>query len=222
MYILQNAVKNLFRNRGRNILMCVIVFAIITGAVIALCINNTSKGIIDEYKERFGSEVFLSPDIEKFMSTRDGAKTSLLTVDQYMDFADSEYIKEFYMTVTQEIASENLMAVDEIPVPDGVIIDGGHSEGGDPYVNPQMILKGNTWNDFSTGIKKVIDGRMVETPNECLISQELAELNGLSVGDTVSFKGSSPWCEARQKENRTRSSAMKKPEHLLFRVWLVP
>ena len=190
MYILQNAVKNLFRNRGRNILMGVIVFAIITTTVIALCINNTSKGIIDEYKEQFGAEVFLSPNMEKFMSAG-GAKDSLLRVDQFLKFADSEYIKEFYMTAVQDMASDTLKAVDETPIPDGFEVGGtGGEEGGDEYVSPQMRLKGDTWDEFNNGTKKVIEGKMVENPNECLISQELADLNSLSVGDTVSLKAS--------------------------------
>ncbi len=193
MYVLQNAVRNLFRNKGRNILVGAIVFAIITGVVVALCINNTSKGIIDEQRERFGSEVFLMPNMDKFMSAPNGAKTSLLRVDQFLAFAESEYIKEFYMALTQDLASENLKAVDEIPLQGGdggFVVESSGSEGGDPYVNPQMVLKGDTWDDFNTGTKKVVDGNMAENPNECLISQELAELNGLSVGDAVAFKGS--------------------------------
>ncbi len=191
MYIFQNAAMNLLRNRGRNVLIGVIILAIITTTVIALCINNTSKGIIDDYKQRFGSEVFLSPDLEKFMSAPDGAKTAMLTFDEYVNFADSEHVMEFDMALTQEIASDDLIGVDEVPLSDdGITVDTAGPSGGDPYVNPQMVLKGNTWEDFDTGTRQVIDGRMVEAPDECLVSQELAALNDLSVGDAVSFKGS--------------------------------
>lgn len=190
MYIIRNAFKNLIRNKGRNMLVGAIIFAIITTTVIALCINNTTKGIIDDYKDRFGSEVFLSPNMDKFMSSEGGAKTSMLTVDQYIEYSKSDYIKEFLMSVSQEIAGDKIKAVDEKPVPDGIDVGGTGGEGGDAYVNPKMILKGNTWEDFDKGSRKVVDGRMVESNDECLISKEVAELNNLSVGDTVTFKGS--------------------------------
>ena len=43
-------------------------FAIITVSIISLCINNTTKSIIDDYKTRFGSEVTIAPDMSKTMS----------------------------------------------------------------------------------------------------------------------------------------------------------
>ena len=64
MYILQNAWKNIGRNKGRNILMAVIILAIIATSGVALIINSTASGIIDNYRQRFGSEVTISPNIE--------------------------------------------------------------------------------------------------------------------------------------------------------------
>lgn len=54
-----------------------------------------------------------------------------------------------------------------------------------------MNLIGNsdpdTLTDFSTGGGREImpDGRMFSGLNECIISSEMAELNGISVGDTI-------------------------------------
>ena len=190
MYIIQNAFKNVILNKSRNLLVGAIIFVIITTTVIALSINNTTKGIIDEYKDQFGAEVYLTANLDKFMSSQDGAKTSLLTVDQYIEFAKSDYIKEFYMSVSQEIAGDGLKAVDEKSASSDIDSEGTGIEGGDPYVNPKMILKGNTWYDFDKEMRRIIDGKMVERDNECLISKEVAELNNLSVGDTISLKGS--------------------------------
>ena len=65
MYILQNALKNLRRNIGRNIMIAVIIFAIIVTTVVSLIINNTSAAVIDDYRNKFGSEVELRLDIQR-------------------------------------------------------------------------------------------------------------------------------------------------------------
>ena len=110
MYILQNALKNISRNKGRNILLGIIILAIIATSSIALIINNTAGGIIDNYKQRFGSEVTLSPDMSKIQpvtrSDGQGWSTSLIqapespTPEQYIAFGESKYIKEVQYTAT--------------------------------------------------------------------------------------------------------------------------
>ena len=65
VYIITNAIQNLVRNRGRNFMIGGIILVMIICVVTALMINNTSSGIIDDYRTRFGSEVVLSPNQEK-------------------------------------------------------------------------------------------------------------------------------------------------------------
>ena len=67
MYIFKNAIKNIYRNKGRNILIGTIILGIIVSTVVAFSINTTTDGIIKDYKERFGSEVTIAPDMEKLM-----------------------------------------------------------------------------------------------------------------------------------------------------------
>ena len=77
MYIFQNALKNITRNKGRNILLAVIIFAIVTAIVVSLAINNTSSAVIDDYKDRFGLRVYLSPDMEKARSNTTSGNVQL-------------------------------------------------------------------------------------------------------------------------------------------------
>ncbi|AQT83491.1 hypothetical protein B1222_02045 [Paenibacillus larvae subsp. pulvifaciens] len=65
---------------------------------------------------------------------------------------------------------------------------GSIGSGGDEFVTPKMQLIGDSWAEFDNGKRKIVDGRMVEKDNECVISQELAELNKISVGDTITLK----------------------------------
>ena len=48
MYIIEHALLNIVRNKGRNILLGVIIFAIITAAVVTLAIFNTTGTILEE------------------------------------------------------------------------------------------------------------------------------------------------------------------------------
>lgn len=50
MYILGNAVKNIGRNKGRNILMMVIIFAVILATAVSIIINTTTDAIISDWE----------------------------------------------------------------------------------------------------------------------------------------------------------------------------
>ena len=118
MYIFANALKNIGRNKGRNILIGTIIFAIITVSIISLCINNTTKSIIDDYKTRFGSEVTIAPDMSKAMSINDikseqKPQIKRITTQQYLDFANSQYLKESVITATSNVAGDGIKAIDE-------------------------------------------------------------------------------------------------------------
>ena len=41
--------------------------------------------------------------------------------------------------------------------------------------------------DFSSGARQIIEGRMFALPHEAVVSREFAELNGLSIGDSIEF-----------------------------------
>lgn len=183
MYILQNALKNVARNKGRNILIAAIIFAIIATTVVTLIINNTTSGIIDDYKTRFGSQIKISVDFNKWRAS--GGQTGRLpqiTPQQSLDFANSEYIKDYVMKVQTGVASENLVGKDAGRT--GNTISDSNSR-----IMPQFNLM-NLFLDFETGMRGIADGRMVENDGECLISQEFAEINHLAVGDNIELLSS--------------------------------
>lgn len=182
MYILGNALKNIMRNRGRNILMAAIIFAIITTTVVTLMINNTSGQIIDEYKKQFGAEVTISPDMSKYQSAQQKGQTiAEITPQQYVDFADSDLILSSILSNSASCASDTLASV-------------GQSYGGmmgSGYVKtPTMRLLGNNWGDFENGYREIMDGgKMPEVKNECIVSMDFAELNDISAGDMIQISG---------------------------------
>jgi ABC-type antimicrobial peptide transport system permease subunit len=62
-YVIENALLNLGKNKGRNFLQGAVIFAVITTTVVALSIHDTSAALISEYKAYFGNEASISPEL---------------------------------------------------------------------------------------------------------------------------------------------------------------
>jgi len=61
MYAIEHALLNLGKNKGRNILLGVIIFTIITAAVVALAIFNTTGIVIEDTRAAIMSAVRITP-----------------------------------------------------------------------------------------------------------------------------------------------------------------
>lgn len=214
MYFLENALFNVVKNRGRNLLIGAIIFVVIVTTVIALMINSTTGGIIDDYKSRFGAEVQLAPNMEKvreeaMKNSTDGRV--LMTVpsippEQYIAFGKSEYLQGSIYTASTGVICDKITSVDaEKGGGSGMMMMGGGP--GMDQENPPMqfmlSLQGNKLAEFEAGIRKLASGEIPNELNECIISTDLAELNGIQLGDTFSFTG-----ELRNpKEDKTAQTA---------------
>ena len=208
MYILQNAWQNIGRNKGRNILMGVIILAIIATASIALIISNTAGGIIDNYKQRFGSEVTISVNMERIqpVTSSDGQGRSFSRMmmpdqpspEQYLAFGDSDYLQEAHYNASVFVHnSDYLNFIDEskgggMGGAGGVMmyrsIGGGDEPEGQYYAN---LMAYNTLPDeFKDGTRILIEGEYPENDGECIISRELLENSGLKIGDAINLTSS--------------------------------
>jgi len=204
MYLFINSIKNIGRNKGRNILIGIIMLALITVSIISLSINNTTGSIIDDFKTRFSSEVKIAPD---FSNLRRVSDFKFVTPRQYLDFADSEYLAEAIFTGTTVVSSEDIKAVDEDELDNllGGIGGGGVMSSG---TIPTMNLIGNQWEDFTNGYRSLMDGSsMPKNSGECIISKELADLNNLKVGDELTLNSSSS--SFINNEMKTTSNTIK-------------
>lgn len=193
MYILKNAIKNLGRNKGRNILLGIIIFILILSTTVGLVINTTTKGIIEDYKNRFGSKVTLGVDFDKLMAEQKPDANGILAFpaapeispEQYMAFAESKQLRSYQMDMRTGIVFENLKAVDE-KANEGM--SGGIGEGYEEHVMPKAKLLGysdaDNLPDFAKGLRKIVDGDIYKNKNECLVSSDFAALNKLKVGDS--------------------------------------
>jgi len=178
MYIISNAIKNLIRNKGRNILIAAVTLAIIISAVVTLTINNASSVIIDEARLDIASRVDISVDL--FTHGRDNNQT--ITVEQYVSFADSAYLRHTIYQAEMQAWFGNFHAVGDFslgttPPPDPSMPHSpvgkltGHSE-------PSNISGFGTYRHF-------VAGHMFGAINEAIVTEELATLNGLQLGDII-------------------------------------
>jgi putative ABC transport system permease protein len=186
MYIIQNALKNIGRNKGRNLLIGVIILAIMSATVVSLIINNTSGRIIDDYKTRFGSKVSLTPDLEQMYS--EGQNFNRVTTEQYLAFAESELLSDSTFTAQVPAISDTVKAIDQDNGAQGgnIRLQGPN---GAAQESPTMKIIGHSsitgLTEFTDGQRKIEEGRMFEAENEAIVSKEFAEQNGLSVGDKM-------------------------------------
>ena len=183
MYIISNALQNIGRNKGRNILLASIIFAIITTTVVALMIVNTSERIIDEYRGQFGIEVTIERNTQTFVDMRQRGEASMgitITNEQYIAFADSDLLQRSIIINSAMVYSETVTAIGQT---------GGLSAGHGFAIAPTMQMQGNNWDDFANGHRVLVIGEMPIQADEVIISEELAELNGISVGDTIRLYG---------------------------------
>ena len=196
MFILQNAFRNIMRNRGRNILIGAITLVLIITSVVTLMINNTTSGIIDDYKARFGAEVSLVPNMERMREESTATSTGgamrmtrpVIPSEQYVEFGESEYLQESLYTAKIGVISEDITAIDaELGGGSSTRMGMGGGESTQPSTEFMMNLLGNKFADFDEGLREIAEGRAPENVNEAIISTDLAELNSLSIGDTISF-----------------------------------
>lgn len=192
MYVLSNAVKNLIRNKGRNILIAAVMLAIVISTVVTLTINNAAAKVIDEIRLDIGSKVEIRQDfIEMRQSGLGRDDASYVPIDSFYSFAESDYLSKAIYGANMYAWSDMFRAVDDPSEKPGEATR-INDDGEEVLVETCKLVSTSepgTLADFGTS-REVIDGKMFSGLSECIISEELASLNNLSVGDTIELRGS--------------------------------
>jgi putative ABC transport system permease protein len=189
MYIFGNALKNLWRNRSRNLLIGAITLVIIITTVISLTVNNTAAKIIEDTRYEYGTKVDIVADIRARYQM--GNQFTPLSIQQYIEFGKSELLSAAVFSGEIPAYSETVTAKGDESRNTGTYT----GSDGKNYPIPTMKIMGDSnvdqLPDFGNG-RKLIQGKMYAGLNECIISEDLAKLNGLSVGDTITLQTISP------------------------------
>lgn len=179
MYILKNAFRNLGRNKGRNILLGVVLFFIIAMAAVSIVVQTAAGQMIDDYKERFGSEVFL---------VSEGTENDIKAIPAkiLLKFGESDLLQSSRYTAKSGYAAKDMKAIDS-ELEENVL-------GAEDQWSPTGAIYGSNLKEineeFANGTRVIVSGRKYQKDGEGIVSKKFAELNGLFVGDTLTLQDS--------------------------------
>lgn len=161
MYILKNAIKNIARNKGRNILLLSLSLFIITMSVVSMMLNHYANKSADYYTSTYGSRVTI---IE---SHKDEIDKEIL-----LSFTESSLLSKSEKRGTARINGNYIKVLDDDKT---------------QFLKWSATSDSGVDEAFESGEKKIIKGKQISKSNEVLISKRLAELNNLKVGDHLTI-----------------------------------
>ncbi|MGN1358071.1 MAG: ABC transporter permease [Bacilli bacterium] len=217
MYILKNAITSIKRNKGRNLLIGIIILVISCATAVTLAINNSSNSLIESYAQKYETEATIGINRENIMNNFDPTNkdesrekmqekfslSSNVSTEEIENYAESEYVKDYYYTMTTGVNSSTIEKVTSTTSnSEGKVNFEGKFGGNPSTTNGDFTLKGyssiESMNEFIEGTYVITSGQVSEdfSSNDCLINQELATMNSLEVGSTITITDS-------QNENNT-------------------
>lgn len=217
MYILKNALRNIRRAKLRNILIGIIVLIIAISACLGLSIRQAAVNAKETGLEGLSVTAQISIDRQSMMQGMGGGREQMLeglqrmealTLAQMQEYAENENVKDFYYTLSVSMnGNDDLSAVEtqvstdtETETDAGSFGGRGDMAGGGKQMMGGMGQQGDftltaystfdAMSDFVDGTSAITEGAFYaidETENSCVISDELATLNEVEVGDTVTL-----------------------------------
>lgn len=213
MFVLKNAWISITRNKGRNILIGVIILVIACACTITLAINNTASDLINSYKSAYDKEITLSFDRSSMMKSRDLSNKEEMedlkesfnniatySVEDVKNFAKNEHIKSYHYTYNISLngnSIEKATSESETNAPSF----GDNKSGGDMNKNSMdFTLNGyssvESMSEFVKGtytMSEITDNAwdIAFDGNYVFLNKELATYNNLSLNDKITLEDES-------------------------------
>ena len=241
MYIFKNAFVSIKRNKGRNILIGIIILVISIACAVTLSINNSAEKIVKSYEEKYNIEASLAMNRESLMKNLRGEdekksqeeliesfnKIESITLDEIKNYGESDYVSNYYYVYNTNVnikdvteATDTLMKeTTKVETttrkqsfgqpPGNMHFPGGGNFGSKTTTTKKTTTTEKIYNNKAQGgaftllgyssyesMRDFIDGKYIITDgevnsdfesNSCVISEELATLNDLKVGDTITI-----------------------------------
>ena len=120
MYIIKNALVNIKRNKGRNILIGLIIIVIAASCAVTLAIRESAEKIIASYEEQNKIEATISFDREAMMRDfRDSNKSQEEMIkafneienikeEEVIKYGDSKYLESYYYTYDLSVNAKDI------------------------------------------------------------------------------------------------------------------
>ncbi len=207
MYVFKNALKNITRAKGRTVLIFILVLVIAISACVALSIKSSAEKATQTAFENMSVTGQIEIDRTSMMNNNkrdpDAMKDMMQLMAQSLSkeeldlFATSSNVKDYYYSSTfslntTEDGIETYSLENEMP---SMPNKGGQTGGsmlnkstGDFTVTGYASHSAMV--DFINGTLSILEGAMFEENdalNSAVISMELALLNEIEVGDTITL-----------------------------------
>lgn len=159
MYLLTNALKNIHRNIGRNILIMLLCVFIICMSAISMMMHNYASVSAEHYTSTIGSKVNI-------------LASSLEPIDQktMLSFSNSKLLTKSEKIGTLPVLVKQLKVLDEDHV---------------SAIKWIATSKNEIDETFESAEKVIIEGKKYRKENEVIISKKFAQLNQLSINDKI-------------------------------------
>lgn len=128
MYIIKNALVSISRNKGRNLLIGIIVVVISCAAAVTLAIRNSAASLIESYENQYEVTATLGINRENMRgqmqmnrdmseADRENQKENMaeifksassITVENIENYGDSEYVKDYYYQISVGANSDDI------------------------------------------------------------------------------------------------------------------
>ena len=199
MYIFKNVWINITRNKGRNILIAIILTTIVASTCIALSINNSGTKLVEKYKNNNPVEVSFSLDMKSIRGDRNSDSSitiDRLTIENIKEYSDSKYVKDYYYSLSASLSSDDIEPIDMSELFEKK--DNMPEDTNRPNIPKKNKIMNNqdfkltAYSDvsyidsFINGTNKITSGEMFDSSSEdmvAVISSDLASENELDVGD---------------------------------------
>lgn len=197
MYLIKHSLKNIVRNKGRYLLIGAVFIVMLASITVSAMIHFTTNIVIDDYANRFGANVYFTPDLRKLLEL--GADENGLyaapeiSTEQLIAFSNSDALKTTLFKGSRQTYGEQIKGLDQGGEEADPGLPGFEAERKGPSRQaPNTVVLGysdfSMIEDFSLGLREMDEGTIFVNPGECIISRDFADLNSLSVHDTIVLK----------------------------------
>ncbi len=207
MYVLKNAFNNILKVKGRNILIFILVFVIAVSACVALSIQTGAETAKQTTLDNMQITANLTVDRQGMMdmsmmsdpSSIDreaimGQMGASMDIEELETYSTASSVSGYYLTGSVGMNTVDLEVYESTSSQGFGGMSGGMMDMGRMGNLGDFTLSGFSshtgMTDFVDGTSTVIEGSVFDesdTESNVLISYELAFLNDIAVGDTISL-----------------------------------
>lgn len=204
MYLAVHALKNIVRNKGRYLFIGAVLTIMLASVTMAVMIHFTTTAVIEDYTDRFSANVYFTPDLKKLLQLEPDEngtyQAPYISQEQFIAFSKSDTLKDTLFQGSRQMYGEQLQGFDqegEENSPDipGVTFtpqDGDDRHQSQQRQAPNTVVIGyssiSMIEEFALGLRELAEGSLFDLPGECIISRDFADLNDLTIGDTITLE----------------------------------